>query len=353
MKHIQMPKIPQFRNVIKTVTNLCRWEGEDEDGNPIYNDDILPTLTAHGSVKLHGTCASVCYNTFNGLWTQSKNQIITPIKDNAGFSFFATKQQDFLFYLMMRVKNIHSVNTIKNTISIFGEWAGKGIQAGVAITQLERKFFIFGIKISPHDEEKAAYWVTSDIFGEFEPEGDIFHIKNFKTFEVDIDFSDTKIAEEEFEKIVNAVEAECPVAKRFGVSGIGEGVVFTLNYKGNRLMFKIKGKKHKGGGKVKQRKSKTVNQEIINYVVHRVTHMRLEQMVNESFDVLNGGEICIEGMGNYLRAVRQDIIDEDLDIIIDAGLTMKQIGKTLHSVARDYLLEKLGMLITQISISKV
>jgi hypothetical protein len=36
------------------------------------------------------------------------------------------------------------------TITIYGEWCGGNIQKGVGITNLEKSFFIFGVKITPN-----------------------------------------------------------------------------------------------------------------------------------------------------------------------------------------------------------
>ena len=52
-----------------------------------------PTLTFNGTIKLHGTCASICYNDYN-MWVQSRKQIITPLKDNAGFAFFVESKEE-------------------------------------------------------------------------------------------------------------------------------------------------------------------------------------------------------------------------------------------------------------------
>ena len=342
MRHILMPKIPNFDNMIKLITHLCRYNGEDENGETIYNNNILPVLQAYGSVKLHGTFAGICYNPVDGIWAQSKKKIITPLNDNAGFSMFVEANYNTFLTLMNDVMKVHSIDAEENTISIFGEWAGKKIQAGVGISQIERKFFIFGLKISPNDTEKEAYWVASDIF-DLKAYDNIYHIKEFKTFTADINFNETDISEIDFKRLVDDVEAECPVAKHFGISGIGEGIVFVFYYKGQKFRFKIKGKKHTGSTKIRMKKAKNVDQELVNKVVQKITELRLEQIVNETFDVINGGEIQVEGMGKYLKAVKEDIIAEDLDIIIDAGLTMKNINKCLHQVARNYLLDKLKL----------
>lgn len=338
-KHIQMNKIPKFNNAVKMIKHLARYEGKDVNGEAIYNNNSLPIIMAKGTIKLHGTNASICYNSIDGLWTQSKNKIIDPINDNAGFSMFVHKKNKIIMELIEDVYNFHNTDCENNTITIFGEWCGKGIQAGVAISKIEKSFFIFGIKITPNDKEKSAYWVESNIFHIEDP--DIFHIEEFDTFEIKIDFENLFGAKKQMKKLVEYVEHECPVAKKFEISGIGEGIVFTLYYNHNRLQFKIKGEKHVGHRKVKQMKSENIDQEKINSVVYQITHMRLHQMVEESFDVMNGGIVEIEGMGKYLKAVKEDIIKEDMDIISDAGLTMKNINRTLYNVSRNFLLELL------------
>lgn len=51
---IKYPSIGQFKNVIKTVAQDTRYFGKDENGDPLYNNDPLPTLEFIGSTKIHG-----------------------------------------------------------------------------------------------------------------------------------------------------------------------------------------------------------------------------------------------------------------------------------------------------------
>ena len=48
---IKYPSIGQFKNVIKTVAQDTRYFGKDENGDPLYNNDPLPTLEFIGSQK--------------------------------------------------------------------------------------------------------------------------------------------------------------------------------------------------------------------------------------------------------------------------------------------------------------
>lgn len=340
-KLIPMNDIPQFRNVIKGITDTSRFSGMDTDGNPIFNNNKLPVLKATGTIKLHGTNGSVCYNLIDGLWTQSKNNITNPLKDNAGFACFVEKNKDIFLKLINEVITLKEIDPVQNTIAIFGEWAGKGIQSGIGVSQLEKAFYIFGIKIAPFNEEEKSYWIDSNIL-DIDYLG-IYNIQNFKTFEIDIDFNEPMLSNNKMVEMVLEVENECPVAKYFGISGIGEGIVFEIKYKDNAFRFKMKGEKHAGKSKIK--KSKKVDdvklQKIIGIVEQVTPEWRLSQMYDETFDVLNGGKGEIERTGDFIRNVIGDIMKEELDIILEAELIPKEINSRISKIAREYLMIRL------------
>jgi hypothetical protein len=338
-KLIKMPSIEQFRNVVKNIQHMSTFVGLDSNGDPIYNKLLkAPILKAIGTVKLHGTNAAVCYNDVDGMWFQSKENIITPQVDNAGFAFFGT---EYTLHFLNIINGLN-VDTKENTVTVYGEWAGKGIQKGIGIGDIQKSFFIFGIKITPFDEEKPAFWlenyelnITSDR---------IFDIRNFKTFEIDIDFNNALFSQNKMVDWVIEVENECPVAKTFGISGIGEGIVFTVKYNDSILRWKMKGEKHAGKSKVKSaKKVDDVRLQLIIDIVNQVTpEWRLEQMYQETFDTLNGGVGDIKGTGDFIRKVINDIIKEDSDIINDAGLIPKDINSNVSKVAREWLVNKLN-----------
>jgi len=341
-KLISMPKIPQYRNVIRDITHAARFVGIDKDNNPIYNNEPLPNLHAVGTIKLHGTNGSVCFNEIDGLWAQSKNNIITPLKDNAGFACFVEKN-DLDFIDMIYSSIPEEIDFSKETVSIYGEWAGKGIQAGVGISQLDKSFYIFGVKISPFDDAIPAYWIDSDIF-DLTMCDNIHHIKDFKTFEIDIDFNEPILFNNKMVEMVLDVERECPVAKAFGVSGIGEGIVFETIFNGINYRWKMKGDKHAGISKVKkvQKVDDEKLQKIIDVVEAVTPEWRLSQMYNETFDVINGGKGDVKKTGDYLRAVIGDVMKEDIDIIIDADLTPKDVNQRISKKSREWFMEKLN-----------
>ena len=231
-KHISYPKITQFRNVVSNINREITFTGLDKDGNAIYDPSIKkPTLTFKGTVKLHGTNASVCFNSKDGFWIQSRNNIITLENDNAGFAFFAeSRKSEFLTLLEILADKDDDIDS-ECTISIYGEWAGKGIQKSVGISELEKAFYVFGVKVSkPQDEEFNAYWIDSSNVRNAECR--IFNVEDYETYSIDVDFNMPQLAQNKFGEITEKVENECPISKAFGIdNGLGEGVVWSVEYK--------------------------------------------------------------------------------------------------------------------------
>lgn len=337
IKHISFPSIEQYRNIIATVNREYNFIGVDENGDGVYDiSKPKPKLTFTGTVKLHGTNFSVCYNDIDGMWVQSKENIITIERDNAGSAFFVKSNEDAFKDLFKEVKE--KFNLTDETISIYGEWAGKGIQRGVAISEIDKSMFIFGIKISPITGD--AYWVDPSSFRRVENR--IFNIYDYKTFSIEIDFNYPQLAQNKIIDMTIEVEDECPVAKDFGISGIGEGIVFSLLQDGKYYKFKSKGEKHSKSSKVKT--LKPVDDERINKVIDVVNRVciswRLDQALTEACNLLNGGIIDRKFLGDYIRLVIKDILKEESDIIAEAGLEPKDITAKVSEVARQFFFEK-------------
>lgn len=346
-KMIKFPSIDQFRTVVSNINRHYNFTGLDENGEAIYDHSLpKPTLTFKGTVKLHGTNAAVSYNTKGGLWFQSRENIITPEKDNAGFAFFGESNRDIFLGLMLHIAEKEGINRNDNTISIYGEWCGGSIQKGVGISNLPKSFFIFGVKITPHTETEEelkanpAYWVDSTYLRA--PEVNIYNIDDYPTFTIDVDFNMAQLVQNKLSELTIAVEEECPVAKAFGFSGIGEGIVWTTEVKGVVHRFKVKGEKHAGKSKVKTL-NKVDDEKIkkIMEIADKVTPTwRLAQMLETACDLINGGELDRAKLGDYIRLVINDIIKEDMDILVEAGLEPKDINKYVSEIARRYFFDQ-------------
>jgi hypothetical protein len=340
-KHISFPSIEQFRNIVANVNRQFNFVGLDENGEAIYDHTkIKPTLTFKGSVKLHGTNAGVCYNSIDGLWAQSRENIITPESDNAGFAFFVeTNKVQFCKLVDNIIDKLH-VDTALNTISIYGEWCGGNIQKGIGIGNLPKSFFIFGVKITPHVDKddletlkaNPAYWVDHSYLRS--PEQRIYNILDYPTWEIDINFNEPEMSQNKLSELTIAVEDECPVAKAFGFEGIGEGIVWSVDFKGTVHRFKVKGEKH-SASKVKT--LATVDVEKINgikeFIEYAVTDSRFNQGLEKTFP--NGEPIDIKKMGQLIKWVNDDIIKEEMDTMVENKLEPKDIGKYVSTKVRE------------------
>jgi len=343
MKIIKFPEINQFRDAVNSVKKRAQYVKTDEEtGYPVYDRDIkLPSLKATGSTKLHGCNASIGYNSNDGLWVQSRNNIITVNKDNAGFAFYVESHKEFFLNLLLNKADEFNVDLRYNSIVLYGEWCGKGIQKGVAINQLPKMFVVFGLKVKPFNVDEASYWVDCKRIKE--PSIQVYNIYDYKTWEIEIDFNEPGKALEEMMNYVQDVENECPVGKAFGVSGIGEGIVWVVNEDGYKLTWKTKGEKHsKASHAKKPKKVDDAKQNLINEVAIKcLPAWRLEQMYNETFDILNGGKADKKGTGKFIKAVVQDVHKEELLTISDAGLEPKEVNGALSKISKDWFFDQL------------
>lgn len=343
-KHISFPSIEQYRNVIAAINRRSDFVGLDESGEAIYDTTRKkPTLTFTGTVKLHGTNAGVCFNLIDGFWAQSRENIITPESDNAGFAFFAHTNKHSFINMFTKLAVHSKIDMNKNTISIYGEWCGGNIQKGVGITNLPKSFFIFGVKVSPNidttdvEAVKAnpAYWIDSTKLSDNEAR--IYNINDFPTYVMEIDFNTPETVQNQLAELTLAVEAECPVAKAFGFSGIGEGIVWSCEDKGVVHRFKVKGEKH-SSSKVNKLASVDVEKvaSIREFVEYAVTESRFNQGLEKVY--VNNEPIDIKKLGQLIKWVVDDVIKEESDTMAKNGLEPKDVNKYVSTKVREMFL---------------
>lgn len=230
-------KIPQFRDVIRGVTHRARFIGIDEQGEPMYSNVELPTLKFKGTVKLHGTNAQICYDpsTEWKIKAGKRSSLLDTESEDAhmGFNKFVQDNRDDLIKWFDLIKCVNDPDN-NQQMCVFGEWVGNGIQKGVGISQLPKSFFIFDACLV-NKETKEEKWVDSSEFNPYIE--NIYNINDFQTFEMDIDFNNPKMSQNKLVELTNQVEKLCPVAKAFNIEGIGEGIVWTSFYKGEKFIF--------------------------------------------------------------------------------------------------------------------
>lgn len=344
MKHlIKMPSIAQFTQVVKDIKHHAQYQGQDENDVAIYNKLIkLPVTSFEGTIKLHGTNASICYDG-NEFWAQSKDNVLDYIngKDNVGFDEFVMKNKE---YFIEKLKGIMTPDQNIQEVCIYGEWAGKKIQKGIAISEIQKTFFMFSIKFLVQGEDTYRWAeLPQEILGQISnPDKNIRSIFEFQTYQIDIDFNNPKLSQNKLIEITNIIDKACPVGQAFGIEGYGEGVVWVGWYKDKKYNFKVKGESH-ANSKVKTLKpvDDIKEQKKIELAVAVTPAWRLEQMYQETFDTLNGGKGDIALTGTFLRAVIKDVMKEEIDKFIEAELETKDINRIISSIAKNWFMEKL------------
>jgi len=355
MQLVKFPEIKQFRDAVKKVRDRAR-----------FHDEPLPVLQFNGSVKLHGTNAGVLKDPRTGeIWCQSREQIITVEKDNAGFARFISelpgKGIDTYFNIAAGVYGMTNINQ-GDLIGIYGEWCGKGIMKKVAISQVPKRFVVFGIKIytpgpvtedgqdggtsrwfSPkqliqvQDQFDHEFWMTEGSAAE----SNIFSIQKFQTWTIDIDFTNPELIQNQLVELTTEVEKMCPVGKAFGVEGVGEGVVWRCiskcNFKTHDLIFKVKGEKHSD---TKVKKTASVDIEKVNsikeFTENVCTDHRLEKMVEKMIET--NVERSTQNIGAFLKLVGNDVLKEETDTIEASGLDRREVMPSINNFARQWFM---------------
>ena len=345
---LKFPSIIQFANVVKHVRDTSKW-----------NVVPLPTLKFSGSVKLHGTNAGIGFSPDGDVWFQSRENLITYEKDNAGFATWGEQNLDFMREIY---KIVLSENNIEHdAFYIFGEWFGASIQKGVAVSQLtEKKFGIFEMSFVKFQTKIAKRFldgveieeeVNDDAITKIDPVQFHNRINTLLSnvivvdyivppIELEIDFAAPHLVQNKLLELTLAVENECPVGKHFGISGVGEGLVWSAVGVKNIAKFKTKGEKH-SASKVKVVHELTdaeiqSKESVGEFVEYACTQNRLEQGISKLGEM--GLEVDIKSMGAYLKWVGSDILTECHDVLVQSGIEKKHVMPAISNKARTWFI---------------
>ena len=317
---IKFGSIGQFRNFIKTMQYLG-WR----------------KINLIGTVKIHGTNSSVGLDLKdNSLFYQSRNRVLSLDDDNYDFAKYIEDNKTEFLKIFDEIKN--KINTEKyDSIIIYGELAGKGIQNKVAVSQIDRffaPFSIVGVNKDTVDELDVKLSINESI--RFYP------VETFGIYNIQLDLDNVHLAQQEIKDLTISVENECPVGKYFGVSGTGEGIVFTDETK--QYSFKSKGEKH-SVSKVKI--IANVDIEKINKIKDFVDYSVTENRLNQGIEYLKemNKELDISSMGDFLRWLANDVLKEEQDVISENGLDndLKAIMKSVSSKGRKWFMDKIDV----------
>lgn len=345
---IKYPSINQFRNAIKWAQQYCK-----------HNNIALPTVAFEGTVKLHGTNGSIVRTiaqSADDITVQSRERIITPADDNAGFAAWVESNKTTVNAIFdgiaRRVRNHYNENT---AIQIVGEWCGGNIQKKAGLSRLPKMFVIFAIRVVTDPEKNI--WFTRPFVEEFVSpfvHETLHHIYEFPTWVIDVDFNKPHEAQNAFVDLVAQVEERCPVAAQL-IGGlrsdgplIGEGLVWAPIGQANasfvdlgELQFKTKGTKH-SASKVTTIAAVDVErvETIEAFVANVVTENRLSQGVDKLREL--GLTESTTSIGPFVKWVVGDVMKEESDTMEQSGLTSKEVASKVSTVARNWFVARLN-----------
>ena len=308
---VKYQKIPSFENA-KYDLNF------EKEKNEVDN---FPVLDFTGTVKLHGTHGDILRFSDGNLSIQSRNRVLHVNDDNHGFAAFMTQNKFVIDSLFDKIIQIHGTSPL-NHIMISGEWCGSKIQKHVALMKLPKMFVVFGINIDDSHLDMRSF---KDVFCET---ANIYNIYQFPTYNVTIDFNSSTDVEELLANFSNEVERECPVCKHFGVSGTGEGIVWS----NEKLTFKTKGvlmthsKNPSSGISDISPKNENTNEFLKTYV----SESRLNQGI-EYLRELNM-KITKSSVSTFIRWIENDIITEEKHTLDSLQLTKEEFSRLKKDV---------------------
>ncbi|KAF0686930.1 Aste57867_21278 [Aphanomyces stellatus] len=332
------PSIEKFRHVVAAVLKHARSCDRDDAGRPFYDKSKpMPVLTFQGTTKLHGANTAVVFHGSGAVSFQSRARPITVGDDFMGFAAHMTTHRASLETIQRVILALAPDNATSATLAVFGEWCGGPIQRGVALAELPKMFVVFAVRVG--DDQWLDLSLVRDTI-EF-PDARIFHIHRFGTWTIEIDFGNLKPAQVELERITAAVEAECPAGKHFGVSGIGEGVVWTcVPYPSPRFWFKVKGENHvKANRKTKATPAAICVEQVASieaFVDMYVSDERLAQGLTILAE--RGIERNEAATEIFVDWVTQDVFKEEGDTMAASGFNAETLAAPIASKASDWFM---------------
>ncbi|MFO7563612.1 MAG: RNA ligase family protein [Enhygromyxa sp.] len=331
---IKFSHIGQLHNVVQVV-NARREFGVE-----------IERVRYRGRVKLHGSNAAIVCRP-DGLRAQSRNREITPEDDNLGFAGFALAEPTVAAVRELEAE-LRELTRLEREqpLALFGEWIGPGVQKGVGVAELSgRQWVLFAVATRGEDEDRKQYFELPSLGDRFAELG-IYSIADGPQYSLELDFGSRaalELAADAIEEATAKIDERCPWAARFGVAGVGEGIVWQpldRHFGDSELFFKSKGTRHQVAARKpkSQRKGSLLDPEqlasVEAFVAYAVTGPRLAQ----GLDYLREQGLAVEmrSLGAYLQWLAADIRRECAAELEHSELEWKQVARPINEAAKTF-----------------
>jgi hypothetical protein len=333
---IKFSHIEQLHDVVRIVAK------RREAGLPIER------IAYRGRIKLHGSNASVVCER-DRLLPQSRNRELTLDDDNLGFAAYALAPTQTRAIRTLALELRDSVALPQDRpVVLFGEWVGPGVQKGVAVAKLPaRQWVLFAIATLDDGAVHKRYFEVPRL-GERFAEAAIYSIADAPEWHVELDFGDRDALERAAASIHEAtleVERGCPWGARFGVEGIGEGLVWQPlgeHFGDSELFFKSKGEQHQVVRRTKPRVA--IDPERLAGVEAFVSYAVTEPRLAQGLEVLRerGLELEMRNLGAFLKWVGGDVQRECAAELEANNLEWKAVAKAVNERAKTWFTQALA-----------
>lgn len=349
---IRFPSIKQFRDIYHDIKWNAQHVGWDEQGKEICNlEASLPTVLLYGTVKLHGQNIGVNVNSEN-IWYQTRERVI----DEGSEYLFLKKREEVLLTLSKDVAEKYKINLNEYTITLYFEFAGKGIQRSTAIQEFDKALYLIAVHYAKTDEltildENGKHKKTKiqpiTLNSILTPQDQqIYNIHKFKTFHLIMDLNDIESAKNILEKLTLEVENNCPVAESlrntitpYGNNTIGEGIVWylkvgILSKNAKFYTFKTKGEKYKIATHEKPVSVPIDGEKLASieeFAKYAVTPDRVLQAIQTHCPLDNVGtpKVSMKDLNLIIQWVVKDIKKEEQLSLQASNLEMKDVSKAI------------------------
>lgn len=337
-RFVNFPSIYDLHRVYRGVKERAQFVSKDPVTEKVTYDQAkpLPVLQYRGSVKIHGTNAAIV-QTPTGIHGQSRENMIHAERDHFDFQANMDKHMGEVELMFSMTRAILGIDPDKEcSIALMGEWAGGRVQTKASLAVLPMFFTIAAVNVD-------GVWYDMRQFKDLHSEeARIFNTEMFETHHVTIDFARFDLIQTQLAEITMGVEKDCPVARYFGIKGIGEGLVWNcVDDPDPRLWLKVKGQEHSN---TNVKVLNTVDTEDVakhyNFVDAVTQLPRMEQgihvMIHEKHLEVNE-----KNMSEFIRWVYADIVREEEILMQQQGIDPKKIGRPVSEICKKWYLQKL------------
>lgn len=325
-------------------------------------DDVQARMTYNGQagagvwgskIKLHGMNMPVVVTKSGCVRAQSRYQVLGA-DDTSGFAAFVQRTgADWA--------RVAGDVAVEWPLTIFGEWAGEGLQKGTSVSRIGRQaFFVFavgsGTMTHPQNPDKIIpKWMITEpsaIEDILFPTGLVapdVHVLPWAD-EYTLNFGDAEALGTELDRLnrdVDLLDKEDPyIAQVFGVSGAGEGYVLTPRSTGicslggdtyGRFAFKAKTVAHRVRKQGKPATPKAPPPASLPaFVDTYVTEPRCRQGLDEAC----AGVVAKSSIGAFVAWMKADVVKESARDMEAMGLTPATVEPAVAAAARAWLLSQ-------------